>query len=111
MFDLYAASKYGLRNDAAFTGTAATFRIDTPTLGVKALFAIRPTQDCYILQGSSTVTTVTSSNGTFLSAEAYYPLVVEGNWDNHISIIRSSASGNLQISIISDVQSWILTSV
>lgn len=108
MIDLWESGKWGMKRIAAFTGTATVWRIDLlgPLSGAKALFALYPTEDVYIMQSSQAIcenSLATSSNSTLLVAGLYYPLVVENVSDRCIGLIRSSTSGNLNISLISDV--------
>ena len=102
MLDLFAAAKMGRANTIAFTASVQLFQLVPLLPGKKMLFALFPTEDCYILQGASTLV-VSSTVGMFLLADQYYPLAIEASFeDSYISVVRSTTSGNLIISCISE---------
>lgn len=111
MIDLYVGAKLGPMNIASFnisTGDWKRFRVRRPDGVARALYMLRPTGSVRVLQGGVAVLG-TDTTAPVLLAFGYYPMVVENFEDEYISIRSNSAStGNLEISIISDVQSWTL---
>lgn len=111
MIDLYAAAKWGPTALASYNGSAGAavrFRLGLPTNRDKALFAIRATTACRVLQGGSTVA-ATATTAAYLAAGAYYPVLVEGVEDQYLSMISDTTSaGTLEVTLVSDTVSWVL---
>ena len=75
----------------SFTGTAAR-----STALSRGDYYVKPTQDCYILQGGTTVTATTSC--WIVAANEELVITVEENGaDEYISALRVSVSGDLLI--------------
>ena len=119
MFDLFGAAKLGRMRLAAFVSSGGSqYQLVPRTQGEKSLYMLRPTVDCYVIQGSNESAidvNVTSLTGTRLAAGFYFPLLVEDLADESFIAIRGvSADGNLEITLISDVfrdTTWTLVEI
>lgn len=107
MLDLFKASKFGLKREAAFlSASSRNFQLVPPVPGQQCLYMLRPVADCYILQSSSNAEIsngVTSSTGTRLISGYYYPMVVENVDESFIAVRGASTNDNLDISLISEI--------
>lgn len=110
--DLYAASKWGVMQKAAFNGSAGAairYKITPPDGQDKALFVIKSAEAFRLLQSGDSTVTVDANNGQLGDASTPYPLVIERNKDQFISILGGTTdASDLEIKLDSSVGSWTL---
>jgi hypothetical protein len=102
VFDTYYASKAGPTGSLAFLALSATAPLKVlNTITGPTMIMLRSDVDVYLRQGDSTVTATTSD--FLLTADIYFPMLIESLADVYIWAIGSTTIGTLFMTTSSDL--------